>query len=116
MFGDLREIGVALAAVLLLVGGFAGKLGQVFERRRAGADPPESPCIGPEMLRRQDETRDLILAVKEGDRALLREMREAFSAEMRELRSMEARQNELLAGLVARGFDPVGHHAGRGGP
>lgn len=45
-------------------------------------------------------TRDLIVAVKEGDRALLRELREGFAAEMRELRAVEGRQNEAIAAAL----------------
>lgn len=45
-------------------------------------------------------TRELIVAVKDGDRALLRELRESFTAEMRELRAVEGRQNEAIAGAL----------------
>lgn len=93
----MREIGIAIAALVLLVGGFAGKVGQVMERRRAGFDDGSED----REAKRHEETRELIVAVKEGDRALLREMRDSFASEMRELRAMESRQNELLAGLAA---------------
>ncbi len=79
----------------------SAKLGQAVERRRRSGEDCEAATVADRLEANHKQTRDLIIAVKDGDRALLRELREGFTAEMRELRAMEARQNELLAGLAA---------------
>ena len=93
----------AIAAALVAVGGATAvgvKIGAARARANGESAPPTCSALQAMVEKEAAETRSLILAVKEGDRALVKELRDGFIAEMRELRGIEARQNELIAAAV----------------